>query len=168
LDKFYNKADIPWVTLTCSKIYLSNQTPPQHRSPTGSFWWKDVIKLFDKMESMSTCSPNKGDSVAFWSGKWTTPRLDETYPQLFSFTKKPKCSLRYFIDQDESRIFTLPLSVQANQQLSEIWNNLLQMTWDVTIEDQWTYVWGNTKYSSRKAYKILIGQAESSPLYSWV
>ena len=168
LDKFYNKDDIPWVTLTWTKLYLNNQTPPQHRSPTGSFWWKDVIKLFDRLESMSTCFPNKGDSVAFWSGNWTTPRLDETYPQLFSFTRKPKCSLRYFIDQDENVTFTLPLSVQASQQLSEIRNNLLQSTWDVNTEHLWTYVWGNRKFSSRKAYKILIGQSDASPLFSWL
>jgi hypothetical protein len=35
LDKFYSKDDIPWVTLTWSELYLSNQTTPQHRSPTG-------------------------------------------------------------------------------------------------------------------------------------
>jgi hypothetical protein len=127
-----------------------------------------VIGLFDKFESMSSCSPNKGNSVAFWSGNWTNPKLSETYPQLFSFTRKPKCSLRFFIDQEMSLIFSLPLSVQANQQLNEIRNNLLQAAWDVNIEDVWTYTWGNTKFSSREAYKILVGQSEASPLFSWL
>jgi hypothetical protein len=61
LDKFYNQADTPWVSLTWIKFYANTQTPPQHRSPTGSFWWKDVIRLFDKFESMASCSPNKGE-----------------------------------------------------------------------------------------------------------
>jgi len=37
LDKFYNKADIPWVSLTWSQFYANNQTPHQARCPVGSF-----------------------------------------------------------------------------------------------------------------------------------
>ena len=37
LDKFYNEAEIPWVSLTWSKFYSNLQTPPQARSPIGSF-----------------------------------------------------------------------------------------------------------------------------------
>jgi hypothetical protein len=46
LDKFYNHANIPWVSLTWSKFYSNTTTPPQARSPVGSFWWKEVLKLF--------------------------------------------------------------------------------------------------------------------------
>ena len=48
LDKFYNRADVPWVSLTWTKFYATTQTPPQSRSPVGSFLWKDIIKLFNK------------------------------------------------------------------------------------------------------------------------
>ena len=37
----------------------------------------------------------------------------ETYAHLFSFTKKPKCSLRFFLSNEESIIFSLPMSTQA-------------------------------------------------------
>jgi hypothetical protein len=48
LDKFYNHADVPWVSLTWSNLYSNEQTPPQSRCPVGSFWWKDILKLFEK------------------------------------------------------------------------------------------------------------------------
>jgi hypothetical protein len=95
LDKFYSKSDIPWVQLTWSKLYANNQTPPHVRSPVGSFWWKEVIGLFNKFQTMAICKPNKSGTILFWSQIWI--RRDqpfrELYPQLFSFTKKPRCSI---------------------------------------------------------------------------
>lgn len=41
LDKIYNSKDLPWVTLTWTKMYSNVQTPPQGRSPVGSHWWKE-------------------------------------------------------------------------------------------------------------------------------
>lgn len=166
LDKFYNRADTPWVTLTWSKLYANTQTPPHLRSPVGSFWWKDVLKLFEKFDSISICSPNKGNSVSFWSGSWSGQYFKEKYPQLFSFTRKPKCSLRFFINNEESIIFSLPLSNQAAEQLNEIQSLLQERSWDENIDDSWNYTWGNTKFSSKKAYKSLIGFTEASPLFS--
>lgn len=52
LDKFYNSSDLPWVTLTWNKFYSDSQTPPQARSLVGSFWWKDVLKLFDNFRNL--------------------------------------------------------------------------------------------------------------------
>jgi len=37
LDKFYNCADVPRVSLTWNKFYSNSQTAPQARSPVGSF-----------------------------------------------------------------------------------------------------------------------------------
>jgi hypothetical protein len=47
LDKFFNCSNVPWVSLTWSKLYANNRTPPQARRPVGSFWWRDVMKLFE-------------------------------------------------------------------------------------------------------------------------
>ena len=71
LDKFYNSADLPWVTLTWTKLYGNSQTPPQARSPSGSFWWKDILKLFDKFRYISICIPKKGNTVLFWLEDWS-------------------------------------------------------------------------------------------------
>lgn len=82
LDKFHNKVDIPWVDLTWSKLYANNQTPPQARNPVGSFWWKEIISLFESYQSFAICNPSKGDTILFWSDKWTNQdqALKETYP----------------------------------------------------------------------------------------
>jgi hypothetical protein len=44
LDKFYNKADIPWVNLIWNKYY-SNGDVAHLTKDKGSFWWRDVLKL---------------------------------------------------------------------------------------------------------------------------
>ena len=70
LDKFYNYADLPWVELTWNKLYSNTQTPPHARSPMGSFWWKDIMKLFPNFQKISMCVPNRGNSVLFWADVW--------------------------------------------------------------------------------------------------
>jgi len=71
LDKFYNNHDIPWVKLTWSAFYSNNQTPPQARSPIGSFWWNDILKLFGKFQNLAICSAHRGNTIMFWSDNWT-------------------------------------------------------------------------------------------------
>ena len=43
LDKFYNNAELPWVSLTWNKFYANAQTP-QARSPVDFFWRKHYGK----------------------------------------------------------------------------------------------------------------------------
>ena len=145
LDKFYNNADVPWVTLTWSRFYSSNQTLPQARSPVGSFWWKDTMKLFDKFQSLAVCNPNRGKTALFWSDIWIDQTMKDKFPQLFSFTRKPKCSVRFFLDQEMDRIFSLPLSQQAAAQLEEIQQLMQVRTWDESISDAWSYSWGSSR-----------------------
>jgi len=113
LDKFYNNHDIPWVKLTWSAFYSNNQTPPQARSPIGSFWWKDILKLFRKFQNLAICSAHRGNTIMFWSDNWTGQLLKTQFPELFSFTRKPKCSISYFLNQEDDRLISLPLSQLA-------------------------------------------------------
>lgn len=100
---------------------------------------------------------------------WAGHAFKETYAHLFSFTKKPKCSLRFFFSNEENIIFSLPMSTQAAEQLTEIQTLLQEGTWDGNnIDDVWTYIWGNARYSTKKTYKILIRYIEASPLFSWM
>jgi hypothetical protein len=50
---------------------------------------KDIIKLFDKFQSFTICSPKRGNTTLFWTNIWAGEVLKDTYPQLFSFTEKP-------------------------------------------------------------------------------
>jgi hypothetical protein len=87
LNNFYIHANLPWVKLTWSKLYGNIQTPPQARSSVGSFWWKEVLKLFGSFSKLTRCTPCRGNSDLFWSDIWNPLALKDKYPQLFSFSK---------------------------------------------------------------------------------
>ena len=126
------------------------------------------MTLFDKFRDLAICNPSNGRTILFWTDKWSDQSLQELYPQLFSFTKKKKCSIRFFLDQDVNIIFSLPLLTQATNQLEEVQTLIQQRTWNADTKDIWCYSWGSCKYSSKKAYKIMIGHTETSPLFNWM
>lgn len=66
LDKFYNHDNIPSVSLTWEKFYKNNYIPPHAKSPNGSFWWRDLLKLIDDFRKITTCVPSKGNLVMLW------------------------------------------------------------------------------------------------------
>ena len=52
LDKFYNRAEMPWVRLFWDSYYL-NSVP--HVSPIcGSFWWKQIYKVMPIFRGISS------------------------------------------------------------------------------------------------------------------
>jgi hypothetical protein len=114
LDKFYNHADIPWVKLTWSKLYQNGNIASHDRSPTGSFWWKDILKLFEKFKTFAFCQPNQGNSVSFWKDDWSGEILETKYPELFSYIFKANCSLQFYCNNQTNSLFFLPLSIQAS------------------------------------------------------
>jgi hypothetical protein len=168
LDKFVNHANVPWVSLTSDKLYSNNQTPPHATSPVGSFWWKDVLKFFSKDQELAVCYPNRGNTIMFWSNQWDGQALKDKFPHLYSFARKPKCSITFFPDNEEDRLFRLPLSQQAAVQLEEIHASIDSRQWDESVNDIWSYTWDSPKYSSKKAYSKLIGITPASPLFKWL
>lgn len=68
LDKFYNKKDIPWVSLVWEKHY-SNGKLPNHVKK-GSFSWRDILKLLGSYKSFSVAQVQNGQTCMFWSDKW--------------------------------------------------------------------------------------------------
>jgi hypothetical protein len=68
LDKFYNKADLPWVHLIWSEYYLG--AVPHGENLKGSFWWRDVLKQVDNFRGVSFIQPGRGDTFLFWSDGW--------------------------------------------------------------------------------------------------
>lgn len=140
LDKFYNHADVPWVPLTWSALYSNSQTPPHAKSPVGSFWWKDVLKLFDKFQEFTICKPGKGNSVMLWSDPWSDQPLKDKFPQLFSFAKKPKCSIRFYLEQEVERILAYlnPPRLHPNYKMLRNWYKsrigmMMLLTYGVTL-----------------------------------
>lgn len=90
-------------------------------------------------------------------------------PQLFSFTRKLKRSINFLLEhQDLDRIFILPLSDQATEQLLELQKLLEDRHLDENVNDKWTYYQGNSGFNTRKVYKHLHGVWEASPLFPWL
>lgn len=168
LDKFYNHADLPWVNLTWNYFYKNIYTPPHGRSPIGSFWWKDVLKLFLEFRKFTSCKSSKGNSVMLWQDLWSDELLCNKFPELFSFVRKPKSSIRFFLEKDLSVIFFQPLSPQASSQLNILISLLQASDWNNDIEDSWTYSWNKSTYHTKKAYKLLLGEHPTSPLFKWL
>lgn len=168
LDKFYNHANTPWVKLTWEKFHKNSYIPPHAKSPSGSFWWRDLLKLTDAFRNIATCSPSKGNSVMLWDDLWSDSLIKDKYPELYSFARRPKYSIHYFLDKSLSTIFFLPLSSEASSQLDSL-NNLIQNSyWDNNSEDSWFYKWGSASFSTSKPYKALAGSQEASPLFKWL
>jgi hypothetical protein len=88
LDKFCSHANIPWFNLTWSKLYHNSNIPPHAKNPCGSFWWKNIIKLFIKFRDFIICHPNSGNTVSLWNDPWSDDALELKMPHLHSFAKK--------------------------------------------------------------------------------
>ena len=64
LHKFFNKDDIPWVSLIWEKYYDNGRLPGEVKK--GSFWWRDVLKLPDKYKGMARVKVNSEKSCYLW------------------------------------------------------------------------------------------------------
>jgi hypothetical protein len=116
LDKFYNKADIPWAKLIWRTYYQSSV--PLAENLCGSFWWKDVCMYLDKYRHVATILPSKGDTFMFWLYCWkfenSTTHLHERYPRIFSYAIDDKITAEeVYATSDITQLFHLPLSAQA-------------------------------------------------------
>jgi hypothetical protein len=63
--------------------------------------------------------------------------------------------------------FNLPLSTQAHQQLT-ILQGVLSDKQIVAGLDQWKYSWGNSIFSTSRAYKILAAGDIAHPVFHWI
>lgn len=146
--------------------YILISRSPKARSPVGSssgrtFW------SYLGTSIQSSRVPNKGNTCLLWLKNWSGDILKSKYPHLFSFAKKQKCWLKFFLDQEISTSFSLPLSSQEATQLSEIEALLHNRQLDPDINDTWIYNWGPL-FQAKKAYKHMMGSAEASPLFTWL
>ena len=95
LSKFYNKADIPWVSLIWNTYY--DGVVPHGTVLCGSYWWRDILKLNEVFRLYSEVTINMGDSVLLWFDAWvflgSSVPLRERFPRLFSFAIDDKVSV---------------------------------------------------------------------------
>jgi hypothetical protein len=90
------------------------------------------------------------------------------YPQLFSFTKNDKITVKAVVELDEiQELFHFILSEEAYEQYYEL-DIYLQLLQHDNQSDSWSYIWGNDKYSSTKPYKHLMGSQQTHPTFRWL
>jgi hypothetical protein len=61
LHKFYNKANLPWVSMSW-ELYYSTSLPPA-RTREVSFWWRDCLKLLPRFKDLAKCEFVQGNAI---------------------------------------------------------------------------------------------------------
>ncbi|XP_073363314.1 uncharacterized protein [Aegilops tauschii subsp. strangulata] len=138
LHKFYNKVDVPWVTLIWNIYY--DHGVPQATAHAGSFWWRDVLKLHEAYTAIASAHINMGDSALFWTDSWhiggSARPLCWRLPRLFSFVNNDRISVQEFLQsQDLYSMFYLPLSHEAAAELHMLEGWIMQLDRDPAIPD---------------------------------
>ena len=119
LHKFYNRMDVPWVSLLWDIYYTDKIT--HTAEPLGSFWWCDILKLMPVYRGVSRVQIVNGSTALFWKDLWNDNFLQITHPRAFSFATKEDVSVEDFLGSttlDEN--FYLPLSPQALDEVHEL------------------------------------------------
>ena len=145
LHKFYNKANIPWVSLIWDTYY--NSLVPHATVQCGSFWWRDIMKINDVYRENSIVIVNSGDTALFWHDSWIlnacSNPVKERFPRLVSFTLDDKISVRDFIqDLDIEAQFQLPLSPEAMDELQTLQLDIQGLERDPNAPDSWSWTPG--------------------------
>jgi hypothetical protein len=169
LDKFYNKANVPWVNLLWSTYY--EDFVPHADKLCGSFWWRDIFKLVDDFRAISHIKPGRGDSIIFWSDKWmfdgSSEPLSGRFPRLFSYVLYPQMSASLFYNTADRRsLFYLPLSEQAYEEYNQL-NHLIAANPLSLDRDLWVYDWGDS-YPSARYYKHIHAHIQVMPVFKWL
>ena len=169
LFKFYNHADVPWVELVWN-TYYSNKVP--HAVDTvGSFWWKDVMQLNGTFRSITKIVPGDGASALFWKDVWLGGDGGETimemYPRAFSYCLNEDDSItKVLTATDPASIFSLPLSIQAREEVRRIQLASMHVGVDVGSRDTWDCTLG--RYSSKKFYEHCFKEIVADEAFGWL
>ena len=123
LHKFIHKQDVPWVILVWNAHY--DDTPPHAKPPCGSFWWRDVMKLFDKFCKLAVPHARSGDSVVFWLDRWQFNKevviMQQRFPRLHSFVIDDTLTIKEVMELSNlTDNFHLPLSVEAFEEFNQL------------------------------------------------
>ena len=112
-----------------------------------------------------------GKSAYFWTVLWENNCLHQKYPHLSSSAKNWNITvfeavhLEYIDD-----MFHLPLLVEAHSELiqMEVDCHKARVRMENGEMDEWSYIWGNSNFSTQKAYKVMIGHHPTPPHFTWI
>jgi len=82
--------------------------------------------------------------------------------------KNKSISLSKALDTvDNINLFSLPMSIEAFNQFQDFQLELSALALN-QLNDNWSYIWGSTLFSSSKAYRSLAGHSQVEPIFRWL
>jgi hypothetical protein len=97
--------------------------------------------------------------------------FDIKFPHLVTYAKRTNQSVWEVISQEFLHdMFHLPLSQQAFNEfeiLEDICQNAM-ITAHAENKDSWSYIWGNSEFTTKNAYNVMIGQRHMPEIFSWI
>jgi hypothetical protein len=97
---------------------------------------------------------------------WNDHLLQNEFPRLFSFAKNKKISVAQFLlnNNIEQQV---PLSVEAFQEYQSLQQVIQQIQIIDQAKDSWSYIWGNSTYTSSKFYHLSYKNLQPPKPFIW-
>ena len=138
----------------------------------GSFWWKDIMKLFDNFRAISFVGQGTGDSFMFWNDNWQIDNSITTMKAKFlglcSFAINDELSAAAVFDMvdDLPSLFHPPSSCQAVRELEALKAWMLQNPLSLD-HDVWSFCWGKN-YTAKQFYLQAFKHLTVPKSFSWI
>lgn len=118
---------------------------------------------------IARCSVGDGSTVLFWEDLWFDNVFSHEYPRLFSFAKDHHISVKRSMEAEYlDDLFNLPLSYQAFQEYQLLQQKLQTTEYDSSVNDQWSFIWGNGIDTSRRFYGLAFSHMDVHPIFKWL
>ena len=171
LFKFFNRMNVPWVTLIWDTYYAA--LPTQVMQSCGSFWWRDVMSLYTNFCKLAVPQVHAGNTVVFWLDRWQLGNnvvlLSEKFPRLHSFVIDDTVTVREFMEQPEtSEHFHLPLSQEAYIELTQLQDLLSLINSNVESKDIWKWPSKSGEFKSKIYYESCFSHLVVDPIFKWI
>ena len=128
------------------------------------------MQLCGSFQGITKVSPGDGCTSLFWKDVWfgeNDSMLMDTYPRAFSFALNVDDSIaKVLTTTDPTMIFSLPLSVQAREEIREIQRGSAHVRLDSDCADTWVCNLG--RYSSKKYYNHCFRQVVADEAFGWL
>ena len=98
LHKFLHRENLPWVNLIWESYYPDGVVSDR---PTGSFWWKSILKLMSEFKAVTKGQLGAGNTIDFGLDNWGHGITRDNFPELYSFATQDYLSIKEFLQASD-------------------------------------------------------------------